>query len=171
MLAPLGCGMQTGASTVMNSLKASKGSSISIFGTGAVGLAALMAAHIVGANPIIGVDLKPKRLEVALELGATHVIDNRHEDIASRISDITGSGVEYVVNTSGDWKMHKLAIDVLNPHGTMVLLTGASGTGSLPEWRKTLGIIQGDAIPQRLIPKLISPYRAGQFPFDHRGNS
>jgi aryl-alcohol dehydrogenase len=56
MLAPLGCGMQTGAGTVMNSLKASKGASIPIFGTGAVGLAAVLAARIVGANPIIGVD-------------------------------------------------------------------------------------------------------------------
>jgi aryl-alcohol dehydrogenase len=53
--------MQTGAGTVMNSLKASKGSSIAIFGTGAVGFAAGMAAYVVGANPIIGVDLKPKR--------------------------------------------------------------------------------------------------------------
>ena len=84
-----------------------------------------MAARIVGANPIIGVDIKPKRLELALELGATHVIDNRHDDVASRITDITGSGVDYVVETTGNWKMHRLAIDVLNPHGTVALLTGA----------------------------------------------
>lgn len=77
MLAPLGCGMQTGAGTVMNSLKASKGSSIAIFGTGAVALAAVMVAHIVGTDPIICVDMKPKPLEDALELVATHVINNR----------------------------------------------------------------------------------------------
>ena len=135
MLAPLGCGMQTGAGTVMNSLKASKGSSIAIFGTGAVGLAAVMAARIVGANPIIGVDIKPKRLELALELGATHVINNRHDDVASHITDITGSGVDYVVETTGNGKMHRLAVDVLNPHGIVALLTGASGTDSLPEGR------------------------------------
>ena len=166
MLAPLGCGLQTGAGTVMNSLKVSKGASIAIFGTGSVGLAAVMAARIVGASPIIGVDIKPKRLELARELGATHVIDNRHDDVASRIMDITGSGVDYVVEITGNRKMHRLAIDVLNPHGTVALLTGASGTDSLPEGRKTLGIIQGDAIPQRFIPKLIALYRAGQFPFD-----
>ena len=61
----------------------------------------------------------------------------------------------------------RLAIDVLNPHGTVaLLLTGESGAGSLPEGRKTLGIIQGDAVPQRFIPKLIALYQAGQFPFD-----
>jgi len=86
MLAPLGCSMQTGAGTVMSSLEVSKGASIAIFGTGAVGLAAVMAARIVGANPIIGVDLKPKRLKLAFELGATHVIDNHHDDVASRIA-------------------------------------------------------------------------------------
>src|SRR5208283_1715309 len=98
MLAPLGCGMQTGAGTVMNSLEVSKGAGIAIFGTGAVGLAAVMAARIVGANPIIGVDLRPKRLELALELGATHVINNRRNDVVSHITDITGitgSGVDY----------------------------------------------------------------------------
>ena len=63
MLAPLGCGLQTGAGTVMNSLKVSKGASIAIFGTGAVGLAAIMAAHIVEAQPIIGIDIKPRRLD------------------------------------------------------------------------------------------------------------
>ena len=122
---PKSYGMQTGASTVMNSLKVAKGSSIAIFGTGAVGLAAVMAARIVGANPIIGVDIRPKRLEVALELGATHVINNGRDDVASHITDITGSGVDYVVETTGNWKMHRLAIDVLNPHGTVALLTGA----------------------------------------------
>jgi aryl-alcohol dehydrogenase len=166
ILAPLGCGMQTGAGTVMNSLKVSKGSSIAIFGTGGVGLAAVMAAHIVGAYPIIGIDVKPMRLEIALEFGATHVIDNRHDELAARITDITGTGVDYVVETTGNWRMHQLAINVLNPHGTVALLTGESGSDSLPEGRRTLGIIQGDAVPQRFIPKLIGLYQARRFPLD-----
>ena len=165
-LAPLGCGLQTGAGTVMNSLKVSKGESIAIFGTGAVGLAAVMAARIVGADPIIGVDIKPMRLKLALELGATHVIDNRHHDIASRITGITGSGVDYVLETTGDPKMHQIAVDMLNPQGIVAFLTGTSGPGSLPEGRKAISIIQGDAVPQRFIPKLIGLYQAGQFPFD-----
>jgi len=166
LLAPLGCGLQTGAGTVMNSLGVLKGASIAIFGTGAVGLAAVMAARIVGANPIIGVDVKPNRLEVARELGATHVIDGRHEDVASRITHITARGVDYVLEITGNWTMHRLAIEVLNPKGTVALLTGGRGTDSLPEGRKTLGIIQGDAVPQRFIPKLITLHRAGRFPIE-----
>ena len=165
LLAPLGCGLQTGAGTVMNSLKVSGGESIAIFGTGAVGIAAVMAARIVGANPIIGVDIKPKRLQLALKLGATHVIDHRHQDVASRIAGITGSGIDYVVETTGNPEMHPLAIDVLNPHGIVALLTGESGT-DLPGGRKTLGIIEGDAVPQSFIPKMIELYQAGRFPFD-----
>jgi aryl-alcohol dehydrogenase len=165
VLAPLGCGLQTGAGTIMNSLKVSAGANIAIFGTGAVGLAAVMAARLVGANPIIGVDIKPKRLQLALKLGSTHVINNRRQDVAARIAGITGGGIDYVVETTGNPKMHQLAIDVLNPHGIVALLTGESDT-DLPGGRKALGIIQGDAVPQIFIPKLIELHRAGQFPFD-----
>jgi aryl-alcohol dehydrogenase len=166
VLSPLGCGVQTGASTVLNSLKVSEGSSIAIFGTGAVGMAAVMAARLAGAGPIIGVDIKPKRLKLALQLGATHVIDNRRQDVAAGIADITGSGVDYVVETTGSPKMHQLGVDVLNPHGAVALLTGETGTDSLPEGKKTLGIIEGDAVPQYFIPRLIELYQAGQFPFE-----
>jgi aryl-alcohol dehydrogenase len=166
VLSPLGCGLQTGAGTVMNSLKVPAGSSIAVLGTGAVGLAAVMAARIVGAGPIIGVDIKPKRLKLALTLGATHVIDNRRQDAVARIANITGSGIDYVVETTGDAKMHRLAVEVLNPHGIAALLTGESGADALPGGRKTLGIIQGDAVPQHFIPKLIELYRRGKFPFD-----
>jgi aryl-alcohol dehydrogenase len=165
LLAPLGCGLQTGAGTVMNSLKVPRRASIAVFGTGAVGLAAAMAARLVGAEPIIGVDIRPKRLKLGLELGLTHVIDNRRQDVAARIAEITGSGVDYVVETTTNPKMHQLAIEVLNPNGVVALLTGEKGK-SFPGGRKTLGIIQGDAVPQQFIPKLIKLYQAGKFPFD-----
>jgi aryl-alcohol dehydrogenase len=166
VLSPLGCGLQTGAGTVMNSLKVPEGASIAVFGTGAVGLAAAMAARLVGADPIIGVDIKPWRLKLGLKLGLTHTIDNRRQDVAAHIADITGHGVDYVVETTSISKMHQLAIDVLNPHGVVALLTGETGTDSLPEGRRTLGIIEGDAVPQHFIPKLIGLYQKGQFPFD-----
>jgi aryl-alcohol dehydrogenase len=124
-----------------------------------------MAARLVCAHPIIGVDIKQNRLRLALELGATHTIEHRRQDVAGRIAGITGSGVDYVIETTGSPKMHQLAVDVLNPHGTVALLTGESGM-DLPEGRRTLGIIEGDAVPQDFIPKLIALYRAGQFSFD-----
>ncbi len=101
MLAPLGCGMQTGSGTVMNSLKVRAGKSIIILGTGSVGLAAVMAARIKGAAPVIGVDINAMRLRMALQLGATHVIDPRRKSLARAIRAITGKGVDYAVETTG----------------------------------------------------------------------
>ncbi len=166
LLAPLGCGIQTGAGTVMNSLKVRKGASIAIFGTGAVGLSAVIASRIVGADPIIGVDIKPKRLQLALALGATHTIDSRKDDVAARITRITGRGVDYVLEITGSPKMYQHAIDVLNPNGVVAIFTGESGRDDLTEGRKTLSIIEGDAVPQRFIPRLINLYQEGRFPFD-----
>jgi aryl-alcohol dehydrogenase len=156
LLAPLGCGLQTGAGTVMNSLATPAGASIAIFGTGAVGLAAVLAARIAGAAPIIGVDINPAGLELALELGATHAIDNRREDVVSRISRITGGGVDYVLGITGSPKMHQIAIEVLNPRGTVALIATPRGKKSLPEGRKIVGIIEGDAVPQHFLPSSAS---------------
>ncbi len=166
ILAPLGCGLQTGAGTVMNTLAVDKGASLAVFGTGSVGLAAVMAARVVGASPIIGVDINPWRLEIAQELGATHVIDNRYEDIATRIAAITGGGVDYVLEITGQPALLQLAIDVLNPHGKVALFTGESGPGLLPGGRQTIGVVEGSSVPQIFIPRLIALYRAGLFPFD-----
>ncbi len=165
VLAPLGCGVQTGAGTVMNSLKVPDGAAIAVFGTGTVGLAAVMAARLAGARPIIGVDIRPKRLRLALDLGATHAINSGRQNVAARIAAITGGGVDYVVETTGIGDMHRLAVEVLNPGGVVALLTGEEGE-ALPDGKKTLGIIQGDAVSQQFIPKLIALYQSGQFPFD-----
>jgi aryl-alcohol dehydrogenase len=166
LLAPLGCGLQTGAGTIMNSLQVKPGKSLAVFGTGAVGLAAVMAAHLVGADPIIGVDLNPLRLKLALELGATQVIDSRHENVAARVAAITGSGVDYVLEITGVPGMYQIAMEVLNPQGTVALIATPNGGASWSQGRKSVGIIQGDAVPQSFIPQMIDLYEAGQFPFD-----
>lgn len=166
LLAPLGCGIQTGAGTVMNSLNVRKGMSIAIFGTGAMGLSAVMASRLVGADPIIGVDIKPKRLKLAHDLGATHLIDSHRDDVAARIARITGRGVDHVLEITGSPKMYRLAVSVLNPNGTVAIFIGESGRDHLTEGRKTLSLIEGAAVPQRFIPRLIRLYQAGRFPFD-----
>jgi aryl-alcohol dehydrogenase len=165
-LAPLGCGMQTGAGTVMNSLDVPAGASIAVFGTGGVGLAAVMAARIVGAHPIIGVDRISSRLKLALELGATHVIDTRRDSVTDGIRAATGSGVDYVVESTGSDRLYRLAVVLLNPKGTAAYVAGENGPDSLPGGRRALSIVQGDAVPQTFIPKLIALYRKGLFPFD-----
>src|SRR5438309_488089 len=100
LLGPLGCGIQTGAGAVLNSLHPDAGSSIVVFGVGSVGLAAVMAAHVAGCTTIVAVDLKPSRLEAAKRVGATHVIDPsstargsggvpQNDSVVEAIQDIT----------------------------------------------------------------------------------
>ncbi|MDD5350099.1 MAG: NAD(P)-dependent alcohol dehydrogenase [Chthoniobacteraceae bacterium] len=166
MLAPLGCGLQTGAGTVLNTLAVRARSSIAIFGAGSVGLAAVMAARIAKAAPIIAVDTNRRRLRLARELGATHLIDNSRGDLAESIRAITGAGVDSIVESTADGEMERLAAELLNPGGKAALLSGASAPSRLPGGRKVKSVIQGDAVPQRFIPKLIRLYQAGRFPFD-----
>jgi aryl-alcohol dehydrogenase len=166
LLAPLGCGLQTGAGTVMNSLAVRAGSTIAVFGTGSVGLAAVMAARILRAKTIIAVDMNDGRLKLACELGATHSINNRRSDLAGSIRAITGSGIDYVVESTAAHAMEQLAIELLNPGGKAALLSGASAPDRLPGGRKVLSVIQGDAVPQKFIPKLIQLHQDGKFPFE-----
>jgi aryl-alcohol dehydrogenase len=75
-------------------------------------------------------------------------------------------GVDYVLEITGSPEMYKVAVEILNPHGIVATFAGGSAAGYLPGGRKEISIIQGDAVPQRFIPKLIKLYREGRFPFD-----
>jgi aryl-alcohol dehydrogenase len=174
LMAPLGCGLQTGAGAIFNSLEVPAGASVAIFGTGTVGLAAVMAARVVGAARIIAVDVNDARLDLAGSLGATHVINGEKEDVRKRITDITGLGVDYLLEITALPRMLKLALDVLASRGVAALIGGApAGTEAAIDMNRLLnggrtlrGVIQGDSVPQLFLPKLVELYQAGRFPFD-----
>ncbi|GAA2251855.1 NAD(P)-dependent alcohol dehydrogenase [Streptomyces amakusaensis] len=173
LLGPLGCGIQTGAGAVLNSLKVPAGASLVVLGSGAVGLAAVMAARIAGAGRIVAVDIVPGRLELARELGATHTVHAGEEDTAARIAEITGGGTDFVLEITARPEMLTLAVDALAPLGTAALIGGAPpGThapvsmSALLGGRSVRGIAQGDSVPRLFIPRLIDLHRAGRFPFD-----
>jgi len=164
-LAPLGCGLLTGAGTVMNSLAVKGGQSIIILGVGSVGLAAVMAARLVGAHPIIAVDVHPKRLALARELGATHAIDSRNAEVGKVVATIATVDIDHVIDDTGDPALIDAGLRLLKPSGQMALLTGG-GARESGGGHRILNIIQGDAIPQQFIPQLIDLWRRGDFPFD-----
>ncbi|MER6241182.1 zinc-binding dehydrogenase [Streptomyces clavifer] len=97
LVAPLGCGIQTGAGTVLRALKVTAGSSFAVTGAGAVGLSAVTAARVAGATTVIAVDMVPSRSELALELGATHTVSGKELDAVSEIQRITGEGVDFAL--------------------------------------------------------------------------
>ncbi|WP_051203112.1 NAD(P)-dependent alcohol dehydrogenase [Desulfovibrio aminophilus] len=164
LLAPLGCGFQTGAGTVLNSLAVRPGQSLLVLGTGSVGLAAVMAGRLAGADPILAVDRVPSRLALALELGATHALESG-PGLGKRIRAIAGK-LDHAVDSTGVAAFMRLAGDLLRPGGSAALLSGAEGPGELPDGRRVFGVIQGDAVPWRFIPQLVDHFRAGRFPLD-----
>lgn len=102
LFAPLGCGFQTGAGAVLNTLDVQAGKSVAIFGVGSVGMSAVMAAKIRGAKEIIAIDLQQSRLDLAKKLGATHGVLGNEPQLIEKIQQIAPpNGVDYAVDCSG----------------------------------------------------------------------
>ena len=117
LLGPLGCCIQTGAGAVINYLKARPGKPIAVFGTGSVGLSALLAARAIGCAPIIAVERVPERLELAKKFGATHTINNeKSRDLKRDIIHLSG-GLKYALDTTGDTHLMELTVTCLLPGG------------------------------------------------------
>jgi aryl-alcohol dehydrogenase len=173
LLGPFGCGLNTGAGTVLNVLRPRRGASLAVFGAGSVGLAAVMAARIAGCGAIIAVDLRDNRLALAQTLGATHVVNAASEDPVARIRAITGAGVEAAIEASAVPAALRQAVDSLAPRGTCCLVGSARpGTAApidmtaLQQGRIVRGVIQGDSEPDRFIPALVEYFMDGSFPMD-----
>ncbi len=173
VLAPFGCGMQTGAGTVYNSLAPKAGQSLAVFGTGSVGLAALMAAADLGCAPLIAVDRNAERLALAKELGATHTILADGRDLTAAIRAIVPLGVKFIVDTTGVGPVIRAGTEALASRGQLAMLAvtppGTELTinpNILLAGRHLRGAVEGDADPQLFIPRLIERHRAGRFPHD-----
>ncbi len=172
LLGPLGCGIQTGAGTILNYLQPKFGESLVIFGTGAVGLSAIMAAKITGANHIIAIDIFDNRLALAKELGATEVINSHQADVEATLKEILPTGADYAIDTTGVSPVVMNALHALKPGGECAVVGMGRGLtfnlmdDLMAEGKKISGVIEGDAIPQLFIPKLVDYYKQGRFPFD-----
>ena len=175
VLAPLGCGVQTGVSAVTTVLRPSPGARVAVFGVGAVGLSAIMGLGITPATQIIAVDIHPRRLALALELGATDVIDASGGDVAEKIADLTGGrGLSGAVETSGNLGSLRTAIASLGSAGTCVVI-GVPRAGEtvavdvvnmVARGLRVVGTNQGDAVPRTFIPQLIELYKRGRLPVE-----
>ncbi|MBC7174009.1 MAG: NAD(P)-dependent alcohol dehydrogenase, partial [Polyangiaceae bacterium] len=151
LMAPLACGIQTGMSSVVNVLRAGAGDSIGIFGCGTVGLAAVMASRIVGCKRIVAVDRNTSRLELAKELGATHVVDSDLESPTTVIGSL--GGLTRAFDTTGVPSVIEAAFALLRAQG-MLVLAGVSPKGAkitldptllMSTGRTLRGTVEGDS--------------------------
>jgi aryl-alcohol dehydrogenase len=173
ILVPIGCGLMTGAGAVLRSMKVQAGLSIAVFGAGTVGMAALMAAKIVGAHPIIAVDVNDARLAQARELGATHTF-NARDDAVAHIKKLCPHGLSYAFDTTGINFVIEQAWNLLAPKG-VVGIVGASNPSDVLTFneaqfmgggRTVMGILGGDSDVGPFLCELIEYHLNGQFPFD-----
>jgi aryl-alcohol dehydrogenase len=172
LLGPLGCGILTGAGAVINSLAVRAGATIAVFGTGGVGLSAVMAARLVGAARIIAIDVRADRLALARELGATDTVDAAAGDAGQAVRKLTTQGVDFSVNTTPVPQVFTQALDCLTMRGTAAFVTSPVGDwqpamfAMLAGGRKLQGVLGGDAAPQFFIPLLVEYHRQGRFPLE-----
>jgi aryl-alcohol dehydrogenase len=169
-VAPFGCGVQTGAGTVMNVLDLDGRSSLVVFGAGSVGLSAVMAARALDVDVIV-VDPLASRRQVASELGAEVTLDPGVDDVVEAVRDHTGGGATASIDTTAIVEVLFQALDCLRPRGTCVAL----GVGTPPfdfslerlsagkSLRRT---IEGDADPHEFIPRLLELRARGQLPIE-----
>ncbi|KAJ5897392.1 alcohol dehydrogenase [Penicillium tannophilum] len=181
LLAPLGCGIQTGAGAMTNIADVQPHQDVAVLGTGGVGQSAIMAAAMRQCRTIIAIDHTKSRLELAKTLGATHTIDTSDPniDLVAEVRKITGErGVHVSLDTTGVQKLAKASWEYVRFLGK-VLQVGLAKP--LDQWdvsmadhmnsgKQIIGCVQGDAIPQNYIREMIGWYKAGKLPVEKIAN-
>lgn len=172
---PLGCGIQTGAGAIINSLAVPEGASLLITGGGPVGLSAVMAAKIQGAGTVILVEPQESRRDFAMEVGATHTINpDDTKDLAKAVRAILPQGVDFALDTTGLDPVMQKVTQCLGSRAVFGIV-GLSALGTpMPGDVNVMvnlgvtirGIIEGDSDPDIFLPQLMQHHLAGQLPFD-----
>lgn len=171
----LGCGVMAGIGAAINTGNVKRGDSVAVIGCGGVGVAAVAGAALAGATTVIAVDIDPKKLDRAKDLGATHTVDSSAVDPVEAIRELTaGFGADVVIDAVGRPETYKQAFYARDLAGTVVLVGVPS-----PEMTLELPLLDvfgrggslksswyGDCLPSRDFPMLIDLYRQGKLDLD-----
>ena len=166
----LGCAVPTGFGSVFNAAGPAKGQSLAVFGLGGIGLCALQAARIAGCAPLIAVDIKADRLELARKLGATHVINAASEDPITQILKLAPKGIDFAIESSGRPQAMAAALYCVRAQGGTAVVIGNARQGEmltidprqLNQGKRLLGTWGGDNKPERDFPRYASLVAAGK---------
>jgi aryl-alcohol dehydrogenase len=164
--------VQTGAGTVLNVLRPEADASLVVFGAGAVGLSAVMAARATGVGTIVAVDPVESRRLLATEFGATHTVDPLAEDSVEAVREATGGGADTALEATAIPAVIRQAVDALATRGALAVVGVGEPevtidiTEVINRGKTIRGVIEGDATPQEFIPLLLDMHVRGQFPVD-----
>jgi alcohol dehydrogenase len=169
-----GCAVMTGVGAAVNTARVAPGESAAIFGLGGVGLAALLGAHAAGAHPLVAVDVLPAKLELARQLGATHLVNAREQDPVAAVKAATGGGAHHAIETVGSELVLAQAYGATRRGGTTTTaglphpqkMFAVPAVSLVAEERTVKGSYMGSAVPSRDLPRYIALYQAGRLPVD-----
>jgi S-(hydroxymethyl)glutathione dehydrogenase / alcohol dehydrogenase len=170
----IACGVMTGVGAVTRVARVRAGGSVLVVGCGAVGLNVLQAARWVGANPIVGVDLSDRKLDLAQLFGATHAVNAGREDPLERVRALTsGRGADYVFEAAGTEEGMRLSLEAARPGADVVLLGKVDPDrlvsfrwGSLMGEKRIVRSSYGGARPREDFPWLARTYLDGRLMLD-----
>jgi len=169
----IGCAVTTGAGTLFNACKVTPGETVAVIGCGGVGLATINAAKIAGAGRIIAADPLPEKRALAMQLGATDVVDALADDAAAQIQELTKGGVDHAIEAVGRPASGTLAVKSLKRGGTATILgmmplqhsVGLSAMDLLSGKKLQGAIMGGNRFPVD-IPRLVDFYMRGLLDLD-----
>jgi Zn-dependent alcohol dehydrogenase len=168
------CAVITGVGAVLNVVQRPAGRPRAIFGTGGVGLAAVMGAALTGAHPVIAIDIDPVKLELARRFGASHVLDAREPDLVDRVLELSDGGVPWLIDAVGRPETMRQGIECLRPAGTLIAigLSSTDATVAVPindlvqRQKRIVGSLYGSSNPRIDLPRIFALYLAGRLPLD-----
>jgi S-(hydroxymethyl)glutathione dehydrogenase / alcohol dehydrogenase len=169
----IGCGIMTGFGGASRVAEVAVGARVAVLGCGAVGLAAVQGARLAGAETVVAVDLDPKKLALARELGATHAVDARDKDALAQVRALASRGMDVVLEAAGSPRGFRDSAEMVRPGGQVVWL-GKMGVnedvtfrwGALMQEKRFVRSSYGGARPQVDFPYLARAYLDGRFQLD-----
>ncbi len=171
----IGCGVMTGVGAVINTARVPAGASVAVFGCGGVGLNVIQGAAMVNAYPIIAVDIRDNKLDMAKRFGATHVVNAAKEDPVERIREITGGpGAHYAFEAIGLTSepfvqsvlcTRKRGVTVWVGHAPVNTPVTLDARMLMPE-KSIIASMYGTARPHIDFPRLVKLYKAGKLKLD-----
>lgn len=169
-----GCAVLTGVGAVVNTATIPAGAKVAVIGLGGVGLNAMLAAEMAGAQQVVAIDVHDDKMALARQLGATDTASAGDTDCVEKVRDITGGGVDYAFEMAGSVKAMDLAYRVTRRGGTTVT-AGLSHpqhkfevqhVSLVAEERSIKGSYIGSCVPLRDVPRFIALYQQGKLPVD-----
>ena len=168
------CAVITGVGAVLNAVRGAAGRPLAVLGAGGVGLCAIMGAAMIGADPVIAIDIDEAKLDLARKVGATVTVNSSTVDPLAQLQDITGGGVDWLIDAVGQTRTMEQGFAALAPGGTLVAvgLNRADATFAVPinelvqRQKRVVGALYGASNPRIDLPRIFSLYLAGRLPLD-----